>query len=273
MGLLGGIGDAVGSALDSAADAVGIPEGIQDTVGAVGNAVTGDFVDAGQQAADAVGGLLGDGGGGNASRGRARTTGIASGQQMPQLPAPTPDGGGRDSTGVSGEISVPGLGSIGGEFSTVSEGGGSGGSNQSNQGDGTMMPTGGGFQNAIMMEMLEDAISGQDGRAVLEAMTSGALQNGVIQRPANVNTPRGTRNVSPPGFRTVYLGGDSDADAYAVFKPLAKSLGLIGRESPRTFREKLDDTTREFLKHRSQFKDLAKKLGLKTSNRASGPSR
>jgi hypothetical protein len=123
------------------------------------------------------------------------------------------------------------------------------------------------------MEMLEDAISTQDGRAVLEAMTSGALQGGVIQRPKQVQTPRGTRNVSPPGYRTVYLGGDSDADAYAVFKPLAQSLGLIGRESAKTFREKLDDTTREFLKHRSEFKDLASKLGLKTSNRSSGPSR
>lgn len=135
------------------------------------------------------------------------------------------------------------------------------------------MPAPGGFQGAIMMEMLEDSISTQDGRAIMEAMTSGALQNGVIQRPANVQTPRGTRNVSPPGFRTVYLGGDDDEHAYAVFKPLATSLGLIGRESPKTFREKLDDTTRQFLKHRSEFQDLARKLGLKTSNRKSGPSR
>lgn len=261
MGLLGGIGDAVGSALDSAADAVGIPEGIQDTVGAVGNAVTGDFVDAGQQAADAVGSIAGGGGGG-------------SDRERTRLPAPTGGGTQRDSTGVSGEVSIPGLGSIGGEFSTVSEGGGqSGGSSGGSSGGGGMMSMGQGFQGALMMEMLEDAVGGQDGRAVLEAMTSGALQQGVIQRPANVQTPRGTRNVSPPGFRTVYIGGDDDSDAYAVFKPLARTLGLIGRESPKTFREKLDDSTREFLKHRREFEDLASKLGLKTSNRASGPKR
>jgi len=260
MGLLGGVGDAIGGALDSAADAIGIPEGIQDTVGAVGNAVTGDFVDAGQQALDAAGSIAGGSGG-------------SDDPQRPQLPAPGGQGGSRrDSTGVSLGGSIPGFGSMEGSFSTVTETDGNGQSGGSG-GGGSMMNMGQGFQGALMMEMLEDAVGGQDGRAVLEAMTSGALQQGVIQRPANVQTPRGTRNVSPPGFRTVYIGGDDDSDAYAVFKPLARTLGLIGRESPKTFREKLDDSTREFLKHRRQFEDLASKLGLKTSNRASGPKR
>lgn len=246
MGLLGGVGDAIGGALDSAADAVGIPEGIQDTVGAVGNAVTGDFVDAGQQALDAAGSISGGGGSGSPP---SDSTGVSFGAEGPL-------GGGFDFSASSVDDEPSQNGTMNGTMNGSMNG-----------------AIGGGFQGAIMMEMLEDAISTQDGRAVLEAMTSGALQNGVIQRPKQVSTPRGTRNVSPPGYRTVYLGGDDDSDAYAVFKPLAQSLGLIGRESRKTFREKLDDTTREFLKHKSQFEDLAKKLGLKTSNRASGPSR
>jgi len=243
--------------LDTVAD---VASGVADAAPIPGSDLVASGIDAAQ---GALGGGDDNGGGGG-------------GSSRPQLPAPTgqqqtpssPPVSRRDSSGVSFGGSVPGFGSAEFSASSVSEEqGGSGGSG------GQELPMQGGFQGAIMMEMLEDAISGQDGRAVLEAMTSGALQQGVIQRPTNVQTPRGTRNVSPPGFRTVYLGGDSDSDAYAVFKPLAKSLGLIGRESPKTFREKLDDTTRDYLKHRKEFKDLAKKLGLKTDNRKSGPSR
>lgn len=250
MGLLGSIADGIGDVVSTAADIAPIP----------GSDAVASGIDAVQEVAGGssefdLGGAIGGGGGRS---------------QRPQLPmSPHIQGGGRDSTGVSIGGSVPGLGSMQGSFSRVTEGSGQ----ASGQASGQNLPMGGGFQGAIMMELLEESISGRDGRAVLEAMTSGALQNGVIQRPANVQTPRGTRNVSPPGFRTVYLGGDDDQHAYAVFKPLARSLGLIGRESPKTFREKLDDTTREFLKHRSEFQDLAKKLGLKTSTRKSGPSR
>lgn len=256
MGLISSVADTVGGAIDSAADAIGVPEGVQDVFQTGGPTGVTEIV---EQGADA----LGAGGVADAAAAVQNRTSPGSGDDpMPQTTR-------RDSTGaqMGGEIDIPGLGSFGGSVgtSTVTETGG--------QNQGGNLPMQGGFQGAIMMEMLEDAIGSQDGRAVLEAMTSGALQNGVIQRPANVQTPRGTRNVSPPGFRTVYLGGDDDADAYAVFKPLAKSLGLIGRESPRTFREKLDDTTRQFLKHRNEFEDLAQKLGLKTSNRKSGPSR
>lgn len=254
--------------LDTVAD---VASGIADVAPIPGSDVVAGGIDAVQ---GALGGG-GNGGGGDTAQGR----GSARGRQgrgrntaaQPSLPAQTgmdpgtPQTTQRDSTGAEfgGELDIPGIGSIGGQVgtSTVTENGDDSG--------GGGLPMQGGFQGAIMMEMLEDAVSGKDGRAVLEAMTSGALQNGVIQRPSAVSTPRGTRNVSPPGFRTVYLNDEP----YAVFKPLARSLGLLGRESPKTFREKLDDTTRDFLKHRGQFKDLAKKLGLKTSNRASGPSR
>lgn len=250
--------------LDTVAD---VASGVADVAPIPGSDLVAGGIDAAQEA-------LGGGGNGGGSTPQGRGSGgrnlpvptaggsppISGGAQQPPQQQPTR----RDSTGfeIGGEVGIPGVGSIGGQVgsSSVSETDGGGG------GD---VPVPGGFQGAIMMEMLEDAVSGKDGRAVLEAMTGGHLANGVIQQPAAVSTPRGTRNVSPPGFRTVYLNDQP----YAVFKPLARSLGLIGRESPKTFREKLDDTTREFLKHRKQFKDLAKKLGLKTSNRASGPSR
>jgi len=135
-------------------------------------------------------------------------------------------------------------------------------------GPGAMMQ-GSGFSQAIMMEMVEEAVSGR-AESILEAIASGALQRlGPIGRPTQVETPRGTRNVSPPGYRTVYLNGEP----FAVLKILATSLGLIDDSGPKTQRERMDDAAREYLKMRRRFEDLAPKVGLKTENRKSGPKR
>lgn len=137
-------------------------------------------------------------------------------------------------------------------------------------GDETPAPTGGGggFGGNLAMKLMMESVSSKTGRALMEAITSGSLQQGVIQRTRTVNTPRGTENHSPPGFRTVYVNDQP----YAVFKPLAKSLGLLP-SSGLTERQKLDKIARKYISAQSQYEDLAKKLGLKTSKRKSGPSR
>lgn len=138
------------------------------------------------------------------------------------------------------------------------------------QGGGMMgMMGGGGFTGALMLEMLEDSIDSEYGRAILEAITSGAIQNGVIQQVTQVNTPRGTRNVSPPGYRTVYVSDEP----YAVFKPLAAEMGLLPNESRKTMKQKMDSCVREYNKWRRYIKDVAPKAGLKAKNRKGGPKR
>jgi hypothetical protein len=144
-----------------------------------------------------------------------------------------------------------------------------GGDDDGGQGQ-QMTQGGGGFVNDMAMKLIFQTMGDSStGRALVEAMTSGSLQNGIIQPTVTVNTPRGTENHSPPGFRTVYVNDQP----YAVFKPFAKSLGLLKNESGLTFRQKLDKQTRQYQKNRRFIKDVAKKVGLKTSNRKSGPSR
>jgi hypothetical protein len=249
MGLLGGIGDAIGGALDSAADAVGIPEGVQDAVGVVGNVATGDFVDAAQQGGDLAGNLLGSGSG-NGKSGPPAVTGtgsteVGSGGQFFGQNVPTPPGGGMGMNLGPPSDDVP-------------------------QEGGQQAGTGMGFGQAMMQELVSEAVESTDAEAIFEAMASGALQKlGPIGKPTKVQTPRGTRNVSPPGYRTVYLNDEP----FAVLKPLATSLGMIDDGGARTMREKMDDAVREFNKYRRYIEDIAPKAGLKTSNRKSGPTR
>jgi hypothetical protein len=137
------------------------------------------------------------------------------------------------------------------------------------QGDETTAIGQNGFSQALVAEMLEDAVQGSTGRAVLEAMQAGSLQGGVIQQPVRVETPRGVEFHSRPGFRTVTLNGQK----VSVFKPLAKAMGLLPK-GERTFREKADDATRTYLKMRRRWKDLASKFGFKSPKaRKSGPAR
>lgn len=145
-----------------------------------------------------------------------------------------------------------------------------GGDDGNGNGSQQMMQGGGGFVNDMAMKLIFQTMGDSStGRALVEAMTSGSLQNGIIQPTVTVNTPRGSENHSPPGFRTVYVNDQP----YAVFKPFAKSLGLLKNESGLTFRQKLDKQTRQYQKNRRFIKDVAKKVGLKTSNRKSGPTR
>jgi len=128
----------------------------------------------------------------------------------------------------------------------------------------------GGFMNDMATQLIFSTVGDSGmGRSLVEALTSGSLQNGIIQNTIPVQTPRGQENHSPPGFRTVYVNDQP----YAVFKPFAKSLGLLKNESGLTFRQKLDKQTRQYLKNRKYIKSVAKKVGLKTENRKSGPSR
>lgn len=225
--------------LDTVAD---VGSGILDAAPVPGSDLVADGIDTAQD-------LLGGGGGGGSSD--------------PQLPAPTTR---RDSTGVSGSVQVPGLGSVNLQGSQTST---SPAPPQQGGDPGTQMMQGQGFGQAMMLEMLEDSIESSAGKAVLEAITSGSLQGGPIQQVQPVQTPKGTRNVSPPGFRTVYVNDQP----YAVFKPLAKCMGLIDDSGRKTMREKMDDTTRKFLKYRREIERLSGKVGLKTENRKSGPKR
>jgi len=222
-----------------------------------------------------LGGLIEGGGGSSGStRGTQRRTPRSRGGQSiaPTSQPPTTQGGG----GVAGggqftfpNINIPGIGSIGGGSVgaglTIGGGSSSGGSSS----DGGMQVMGqNGFTNALVLEMLEDSVTSKQGRSVLQAITSGALQRGVIQPVTTVQTPRGERNYSPPGFRTIYLNDEP----YAVFKPLARALGYRFNGSQSELK-KLDKQARKYLSNRKKVKKLAGKVGLKTSNRATGPKR
>ncbi len=77
------------------------------------------------------------------------------------------------------------------------------------------------WQQALMMQALSK--TSKDGRAILKAMVSGALQKGLFQTPVSISTPLGTRYYSPPGFRTVWVMGKP----ISVFKPIARALRLL----------------------------------------------
>lgn len=280
MGLLGSIGDVL---KDTASGALsGFVGSGFNPAGAIAGAVGG----AGRGIAEETG-LSGgaskprrpgqsrsSGRGARTGRGSARRSG---GQSLVRQGTPgiTSTGGGPSggfqfrSPSVGGQLNIPGIGSIGGQFTgpSVSAGGSASGDDPkpTQQVGGNMMMS---FGQALGQLMLKESVKGKSGRAILEALTSGSLQNGVIQPTVTVQTPRGTENHSPPGFRTVYVNDQP----YAVFKPLASELGLLDGGSL-TFKQKLDKQTRKYLSNRRFIKDVAKKVGLKTSNRSSGPRR
>lgn len=120
------------------------------------------------------------------------------------------------------------------------------------------------FQQGLMMEMLSSSVRSKDGRSILEAMMSGSLQGGMIQQTHPVQTPRGTRHYSPPGFRTVEVSGRK----VAVFKPLARALRLLPKKS----RAKLTAADMKAItkadRLTKKLKKLAKKTGrLKVTNK------
>lgn len=114
-----------------------------------------------------------------------------------------------------------------GGIRTMTEGPQPSGSNggQSMTGGGGALPQA--FSGALGAAMLEKSVRSKSGRSILEAMQSGALQDGMIQQTVTVRTPRGTEQHSPPGFRTVRINGQP----FAVFKPLAQALRLLPKKS------------------------------------------
>lgn len=130
-------------------------------------------------------------------------------------------------------------------------------------GDGQMQTTGGGavtqsFQGALGQMMLKKSIRSKSGRAILEAMQSGALQRGLIQQTTTVQTPRGSENHSPPGFRTVYINDQP----FAVFKPLARALRLL----PKKTRSKITAADMKAIRKSDRLTKKIKKLAKKTGN-------
>jgi hypothetical protein len=120
------------------------------------------------------------------------------------------------------------------------------------------------FQGALGQMMLKKSIRSKSGRAILEAMQSGALQNGLIQRTTTVETPRGTENHSPPGFRTIYI----NEMPFAVFKPLASALRLLPKETTSKITAADMKAIRKSDRLTKKIKKLAKKTGnLKVTNK------
>jgi hypothetical protein len=120
------------------------------------------------------------------------------------------------------------------------------------------------FQGALGQMMLKKSIRSKSGRAILEAMQSGALQRGLIQPTTTVQTPRGTENHSPPGFRTVYI----NEQPFAVFKPLAQALRLLPKRSRSKITAADMKTIRDADRLTGKIKKIAKKTGnLKVTNK------
>ena len=111
---------------------------------------------------------------------------------------------------------------------------------------------------AIMLKRLVSRQKG-DGRAVLEAMLSGSLQGGLVQAPKGVETPRGLRYFSPPGFRTVHILGKP----VSVFKPLARSMGLLPKPQGCYISKAQVRAARKAMSLERKVKNLNKALGLK----------
>jgi len=282
MGLLGSIGDVFKDTLSGAAQGF-VGSGF-NPAGAIAGGAAGlgrgviEEATGGSAKPRRPGQSAGSGRGSRSGRGSARRTGgqslIPSGRTPGITGTGAPSGGGGfnfQAPSIGGNLNIPGLGSIGGQFTGPSvsaggsTGGNGGGANAQSQMQGNMMMS---FGGALGQLMLKESVKGKSGRAILEALTSGSLQNGIIQPTVQVQTPRGTENHSPPGFRTVYVNDQP----FAVFKPLAKELGLLDGGSL-SFKQKLDKQTRKYLSNRKFVKDVAKKVGLKTSNRSSGPRR
>lgn len=158
--------------------------------------------------------------GGSRGSGRVATTGIAAQPPERQQRQFDFEAGG-------GGFRLPG----GAGLDFPSFGFGSGSETETGGTPSLPMQSGGGlpgaFSGALGAKMLEKSVRSKSGRAILEAMQSGSLSAGMIQRPVTVQTPRGVEKHSPPGFRTVTVNGEK----FAVFKPLAQALGLLPKRS------------------------------------------
>lgn len=246
MGLLGSIGDAIGGAVDFVGDAVGGASGIGSALGGLaGSIVPGLGTAAGASVGGALGGLLGGGGGG----GQAAPTGMES------LLPPGFGGGGGNGNGGFVTPSPVDFGPV--QFNP-------GALLPGPNGNGGQQMAQGGFNQALMMELVQGSVRSSAGRAVIEAMASGSLQGGIIQQTTPVSTPRGNENHSPPGFRTVYVNGQP----FAVFKPVAKTLGLL----PKTSKAKITAADMKAItkadRLSKRIKSLAQKTGrLKCTNK------
>lgn len=262
MGLLGTIGNIAKGAADIATDF--IPGPIDD--------IAVDVVSEG------VSRLAGNGGG---TRGQRQTGRTPVGADLPDTtPGITQTGRGSTGRGSSGQrrdivsTSPVDFGPVqfdpGGILDQLGGAPGGNGGNGGNGGSGGLPVSGGGaglpasFQDALGQMMLKKAVRSKSGRAILEAMQSGALQQGMIQQTVTVQTPRGTENHSPPGFRTVYINDQP----YAVFKPLAKTLGLLPKRSKAKITSADMKSIRSVDRLTKKLKKLAKKTGrLKVKNK------
>lgn len=232
--------------------------------GGPGGAVVGGLAGATQSTAQAVTG----GGGGRVSRRLPQVTGRPV--RTPGLQAQ------RDSTGVSIQgpsFSVPGIGSaqlpsidfsrVTGQQFTPQTTGQRADALQAGAGSGPMQQ----FQQGLMMSMLQKKVRSKSGRAILEAMMSGSINEGLITEPDVLTDSYGrTRHQSPPGYRTVEVNNQK----VSVFKPLAMALNLL----PKTTTCKVSSAdmrkVRRFGKNGTipkRLKKLAKDAGFKVTNK------
>jgi len=216
----------------------------------------------------AIGGSIGSAiegsGSGGSTRGQRRTRrggrmrgGGSGSPQATEQPASSMQFQGPS---FGGNLNIPGLPGISGNLQLPSGGVQVGGSDD---GNGQMQTTGNGmvtqsFQGALGQMMLKKSIRSKSGRAILEAMQSGALQRGLIQQTTTVQTPRGSENHSPPGFRTVYINDQP----FAVFKPLARALRLLPKKS----RAKITAADMKAIRKSDRLTKKIKKLAKKTGN-------
>lgn len=221
MGLLSGIGDIAKKGLSAVGSVVG---------GAVGGP-------AGAAVGSQAGRLLG-GGSDKAPRSQQpqQTPGITGRQASPNVNLPMGPVGG-----------PPGVGAITSMLPSPQQ-------PQQQNGGGPMAQQ---FQQGLMMQMLQDSVRSKDGKSILEAMLHGSLQGGMIQQPVAVDTPRGTRHYSQPGFRTVDVGGQK----VSVFKPLARALRLLPKKS----RAKLTNADFKTIRKADRLTKKVKKLAKKTN--------
>jgi hypothetical protein len=121
------------------------------------------------------------------------------------------------------------------------------------------------FQQGLMMSMLQKKIRSKSGRAILEAMVSGSINEGLITEPDRLETRYGdVRHQSPPGFRTVTLNGQK----LSVFKPLAMALNLLPKRSKAKISAADMKTIRRAKTLTKRIKGVAKDTGrLKVTNK------
>jgi len=214
-----------------------------------------------------IGGLIE--GSGSGSRGSRRTRGAA--RRTPGIASDPPNATGGSGfnfqlPSMGGNLNIPGIGNIGGSFTGPSGSVSLGDDEPSQQMTTTGMGSAimDGFGGQLAVQILGKSVNSKSGREMLEALTSGSLQGGMIQQTRSVQTPRGTENHSPPGFRTVYVNDRP----FAVFKPLARALGLLPKQSTTKISGADMKTIRKAKRLTGKVKDLAKDTGrLKVTNK------